>query len=65
MILNVRCVHCDTMYHPTCTQREYKAWMGGALVQRAFPNMSADDRELLISGTCGVCWDDMFGGFDE
>lgn len=65
MILNVRCIHCGVMHHPTCTQAEYKAWMGGAFVQTAFPNMSADNRELLISGTCGTCWDDLFGGFDE
>lgn len=30
------------------------------LAQRAFPHLSVDDRELLISGTCGTCFDEMF-----
>lgn len=33
----------------------------GAHVQKAFPDMNADDRERLISGTCPSCWNKMFG----
>lgn len=29
----------------------------GALIQDAFPELSAVERERLISGTCGECWD--------
>jgi hypothetical protein len=29
-------------------------------VQNIFPELSADLRELLISGTCGWCFDKMF-----
>jgi hypothetical protein len=35
------------------------------LAQNAFPHLDAADRELLISGTCGKCWIDMFGEDDE
>ena len=31
-----------------------------ALRQSAMPNVPADERELLISGICGPCFDAMF-----
>jgi hypothetical protein len=34
-------------------------WHSGALIQEALPELSADDRELLISGTHPLCWDDL------
>ena len=37
-------------------------WKGGKYIQDAMPYLSADERELLISGTCGTCFDKMFGG---
>lgn len=33
-------------------------------IQVIFSDLSADDRELLLSGTHGPCWDRMFGGDD-
>ena len=33
-------------------------------VQDAFPEMEPDKRELLISGICPECWDNMWGGED-
>lgn len=39
----------------------YFAWLEGELIQRAFPTMSADDRERLITGFCPPCWAHMFG----
>lgn len=32
----------------------------GARIQEAFPEMPPAERELLISGTCGECWAEMF-----
>ena len=31
-------------------------WQGGALIQDAFPNLNADDREALITGICSECF---------
>ena len=31
-----------------------------ALMQNAFPFLTSDERELLISGTCPKCWNDIF-----
>lgn len=65
MIIQTVCQWCNTEHDLSVTRKGYKDWMNGAFVQVAFPELSADDRELLISGTCGICWDDMFGDFDE
>ena len=35
-------------------------WQGGEYIQNAFPDMSAEDRELLISGTHPACWNKLF-----
>lgn len=35
-------------------------YRNGALVQDAFPDLSLDDRELLISGTHPECWNNLF-----
>lgn len=32
------------------TVDQYSDWINGTLIQHAMPNLSADDRELLISG---------------
>lgn len=37
------------------------AWQNGSLVQNAFPNLFAEDREVLISGICRDCQNNIFG----
>lgn len=32
------------------------AWLGGRLVQEAFPGLSDNDREILATGTHGTCF---------
>lgn len=44
---------------------EYERWQAGEFVQVAFPTMSADLREVLISGTHPQCWDKMLSDWDE
>lgn len=41
------------------------AWRAGSLIQRVFPELNADERELMISGTCGECWNIMFAEEEE
>jgi hypothetical protein len=36
-------------------------WKRGELIQNAMPHLSNADRELLISGVCGICWLALFG----
>jgi|TARA_B100001094_G_scaffold101947_1_gene98111 hypothetical protein len=40
-------------------------WKAGKYIQDALPELDADMRELLISGTCPTCWDKMFPSDEE
>lgn len=33
--------------------------------QTAFPYLTAAEREMIISQTCGQCWDEMFSDDEE
>ena len=37
----------------------------GEMIQDALPDLDADQRELLISGTQAHCWEKMWAGHDE
>jgi len=36
-----------------------QAYKNGALIQNAWPTLSPAQRELLITGMCEECWDNM------
>ena len=59
-IYPVKCVHCGTGYQIAAPAAGLLAWQQGELIQNALPELSADDRELLISHTCPKCWVEMF-----
>ena len=56
----VQCKMCKQMFDLPVTQKQFEDWKSGTLIQRAMPNLKPDQRELLISGTCGKCWDRLF-----
>lgn len=56
MIYKVTCVHCNQEYELEFDEKCFKEWKEGAYVQHAFPDLTAGERELLISGTCDSCW---------
>ena len=56
----VYCVHCDTDYDIMVDPADLKRWYDGELIQVALDYLTDDERELLMSGTCGKCWDKLF-----
>ena len=58
------CPFCGHAHEVEVNEEDYFAWDDGELVQNAFPYLSADERELLISGICPNCWNNMFGNED-
>ncbi|MEC2463396.1 hypothetical protein P9X10_00595 [Bacillus cereus] len=54
------CRECHNQTDFKVSSRALKDWENGQLIQRAFPNMSAPDRELFRGGMCGDCWNKMF-----
>ena len=55
------CVVCKQTSKVTVWRTEYHAWLTGTIAQKAFTNLSPDNRELLISGTHPACWTKLFG----
>ena len=48
------------------TAEEIATWKAGELIQNALPELSDEERELLISKTCDSCWNKLFPeDFDE
>lgn len=47
------------------TEQQLKAWQDGMLIQSAMPNLSASDREYLMTGATPEEWKATFGGDDE
>tara|TARA_B110000881_G_scaffold7181_1_gene5539 strand:+ start:408 stop:593 length:186 start_codon:yes stop_codon:yes gene_type:complete len=41
------------------TDEQIEAYMDGALIQNAFPNLSADDREFIKTGITAESWEEM------
>jgi hypothetical protein len=60
-ILCPKCMVCGRQVILEVSHEGYDLWAGGALVQKAFPELSAPERELLITGTHPACWDRLFG----
>lgn len=61
-----RCPMCGKVHTVTVNDADFEKWQSGVSAQNAFPYLSTDEREILISGTCPKCWDSMFSfGEDE
>ena len=52
-----RCVFCGNESRLTVDAARYERWQAGEHIQNAFPEMPAEIREVLISGTHPACWD--------
>lgn len=65
ILVGRNCPFCGEYHEVMVSEADYAAWQGGELVQNAFPYLSADEREILISGVCPKCWAETFGGEDE
>ena len=55
------CTVCGEYEVWSLDRKAVESWQGGEYIQKAFPDMSAEDRELLISGTHPACWSKLFG----
>lgn len=54
------CPNCGHSHELLVYPSHLEAWKSGRLIQNALTELNADERELLISGICPKCWDEMF-----
>jgi hypothetical protein len=59
------CPECHEVATLTVTVDDLARYNHGALIQDAFPTMSKDDRERLVTGICGPCWALIFADEDD
>ena len=60
-VIEVSCVVCGDKHTILVPTAGYKMWASGqAKIQDALPGLSADEREMLMSGICPKCFDKAF-----
>ena len=60
--LGRECPICGEYHEVLINEEDYYAYLDGELVQVAFPYLTADEREIIVTGICKDCWDKMFEG---
>jgi hypothetical protein len=65
MRITTTCKQCKKDVVVMVAKADFVAWKRGELAQRAFPYLTADEREVLISKICGPCFDSMYGPCPE
>jgi hypothetical protein len=54
------CTVCGKYELLSLDRKAVESWRAGEYIQNAFPEMSMQDREVLITGTHPACWDKLF-----
>lgn len=60
MIIETTCPICGETNYVSVKSEDWYSYVNGELAQKAFPYLTADERELIISGICSKCWNKMF-----
>ena len=53
------CPYCGRLQILEVNENQYNDYLAGKPIQVAFPDSSPDDRELILSGICPECWEDI------
>ena len=56
----VQCEHCKKNYGIEADSSDMERWENGEFAQDVLGYLDKTQRELLISQTCGDCWNDIF-----
>lgn len=57
IIVGTKCPFCGKEGQMMVDAEKHHRWKAGELVQNVWPEMTPDEREQLITGICGKCWD--------
>ena len=59
------CIECKQAIVVKIPAKELYVYRQGAKIQSAMPSVSANDREFLMTGICGTCFDKIFADTGE
>ena len=63
--LELSCPDCKASKELVVTVEAYNLYKSGELVQDAFPELSREDMDLILSGMCEMCWKIAFNETEE
>jgi len=64
-VLDAKCWRCDKVTLIILNKEDLVDWMSGSgPIEKILYYLSANERELLISNTCGKCFDNLFPALD-
>lgn len=62
-VLDRKCPYCGRITIVTVMNDKYDRWQAGEKIQNVFPELTALQRETLMTGFCSdSCWDKYLGG---
>lgn len=61
LTIEIVCPFCGETHYIVVAESDFDSWQNGELVQRAFPYLTATEREQLISQLCPNCQAEIFG----
>lgn len=59
------CRLCNEEHEIFVDTNDFIDWQKGEYVQNVWPHLTTAAREIMISGTCSHCFDELFGDEDE
>lgn len=63
--LEMLCPVCYDYHYVNLNKNDLQRWEEGELAQKAFPYLSATEREQVISRICPKCQEKIFGAFED
>ena len=65
-IVDVQCFECRGIYSIILNKKDLIDWtIGSGPIDKVLHYLSANERELLLSNTCGSCFDKLFPPLDN
>jgi hypothetical protein len=64
ILIEQPCRITGELWNVTVDEDDYNDWKNGKYAQDAFPYLSADEREFIISGTSPEGWKKLYGSDD-
>lgn len=60
LAVTVKCPMTGKKNTVFCGRRDFQQWIAGTVIQEAFPYLTADERELLVTGISSDGWDKLY-----
>jgi hypothetical protein len=66
LLLDAECWKCGRVFTIIVNSEDMVDWLSGSgPIEKILHYLTAGERELLISNTCGECFDNLFSGLDS